>query len=168
MVEPEVAYGTVDDMMDLAERFISFIVHRVLERRQAELKVLERDPSKLEKIVPPFPRVSYDEAVKIAQQHGSELQWGSDFGGGDETIISQQFDKPVMVELFPGGNAHVLGFVTQETLSQLGYDTMVSVYVPQSYHWAGQVFVFPAHVIKRLDAPSSAVMAFTTFVAFFC
>src|SRR5207244_11934815 len=101
MVEPEVAYATVEDMMDLAERFISFIVQRVLERRREELKVLERDLSKLEKIVPPFPRVSYDEAVKIAQQHGSELQWGGAFGGGDETIISQQFDKPVMVHRYP-------------------------------------------------------------------
>jgi len=101
MVEPEVAYATVEDMMDLAERFISFIVQRVLERRREELKVLERDLSKLEKIAPPFPRVSYDEAVKIAQQQGAELQWGSDFGGGDETTISQQFDKPVMVHRYP-------------------------------------------------------------------
>jgi asparaginyl-tRNA synthetase len=101
MVEPEVAYGTVEDMMDLAERFISFIVQRVLERRPNELKVLERDLSKLENIAPPFPRLSYDEAVKIAQQHGSELQWGGDFGGGDETIISQQFDRPVMVHRYP-------------------------------------------------------------------
>ena len=73
----------------------------MLERRREELKVLERDLSKLEKIAPPFPRVSYDEAVKIAQQQGAELQWGSDFGGGDETTISQQFDKPVMVHRYP-------------------------------------------------------------------
>jgi uncharacterized membrane protein len=72
----------------------------------------------------------------------------------------RRFDKPVLVELFPGGNAHVLGFVTQETLAQLGQPSMVSVYVPQSYHWAGQVFVFPASKILRLDASSAAVMAF--------
>jgi uncharacterized membrane protein len=72
----------------------------------------------------------------------------------------RRFDKPVMVELFPGGNAHVLGFVTQESLTQLGLAAMVSVYVPQSYHWAGQVFVFPAHAIRRLEASSAAVMAF--------
>ena len=72
----------------------------------------------------------------------------------------RRFDKPVLVELYPGGHAHVIGFVTQESLGQLGRDSFVSVYVPQSYHWAGQVFVFPASVIQRLDASSAAVMAF--------
>ena len=72
----------------------------------------------------------------------------------------RRFDKPVLVELFPGGHAHVLGFVTQESLAQLGRESMVSVYVPQSYHWAGQVFVFPAKIVQRLDASSAAVMAF--------
>lgn len=72
----------------------------------------------------------------------------------------RRFDKPVLVELFPGGHAHVLGFVTQESLARLGHASLVSVYVPQSYHWAGQVFVFPANVVQRLDASSAAVMAF--------
>ncbi|HEY5547669.1 MAG TPA: DUF502 domain-containing protein [Gemmatimonadaceae bacterium] len=72
----------------------------------------------------------------------------------------RRFDKPVLVELYPGGHAHVLGFVTQESLIRLGREKLVSVYVPQSYHWAGQVYVFPATVIQRLDASSSAVMAF--------
>lgn len=101
MVEPEVAYATVEDTMELAERMITFIVQRVLEKRSAELKSIERDLSKLEKIAPPFPRISYDEAVKILQKNGSEIQWGGDFGGADETIISQQFDKPVMVHRYP-------------------------------------------------------------------
>ena len=72
----------------------------------------------------------------------------------------RRFDKPVLLQLFPGGNAHVLGFVTQESLGQLGQPSMVSVYVPQSYHWAGQVYVFPATAVTRLNAPSTAVMAF--------
>jgi asparaginyl-tRNA synthetase len=101
MVEPEVAYATVDDVMDLAEQMLCFIVQRVLQKRQPELKALERDCSKLEKIAPPFPRLSYDEAVAILQKSGSEIQWGGDFGGGDETIISQQFEKPVMVHRYP-------------------------------------------------------------------
>jgi asparaginyl-tRNA synthetase len=101
MVEPEVAYATVEDMMDLSERMLSFIVQRVLEKRSEELKTLERDPGKLEKIKPPFPRISYDEAIALLQKHGSEIQWGGDFGGGDETIISQQFDRPVMVHRYP-------------------------------------------------------------------
>jgi asparaginyl-tRNA synthetase len=101
MVEPEVAYATVDDMMDLSERMIAFIARRVLEKRSEELKVLERDISKLETIKPPFPRISYDEALDILKKHGSEIQWGGDFGGGDETILSQQFDRPVMVHRYP-------------------------------------------------------------------
>ena len=101
MVEPEVAYATVEDMMDLAEQMLCFVVQRVLEKRQPELKALERDISKLENITPPFPRISYDEAVAMLQKNGSEIQWGGDFGGGDETIISQQFDKPVMVHRYP-------------------------------------------------------------------
>ena len=72
----------------------------------------------------------------------------------------RRFDKPVLVELFPGGHAHILGFVTQESLAKLGHPSLVSVYVPQSYHWAGQVFVFPANVVQQLDASSAAVMAF--------
>jgi len=101
MVEPEVAYATVEDIMDLAEKMLSFVVQRVLERRPTELKAIERDISKLEKIVPPFPRITYDEAIAILQKSGSEIQWGGDFGGGDETIISQQFDKPVLIHRYP-------------------------------------------------------------------
>jgi asparaginyl-tRNA synthetase len=102
MVEPEVAYATLDDVMDLSEQLISFMVGRVLEKRSAELKTLERDMSKLEKISPPFPRISYDEAIEILKKSGqSELEWGGDFGGSDETIISSQFDKPVMVHRYP-------------------------------------------------------------------
>src|SRR5213593_705391 len=101
MVEPEVAFATLEDTMNLAERMITFIVQRVLERSSSELTSLERDLAKLEKISVPFARVSYDEAVKILQKHGSEIQWGGDFGGGDETIISQQFEKPVMVHRYP-------------------------------------------------------------------
>ena len=130
MVEPEVAYATVEDMMDLAERFISFIVQRVLERRREELKVLERDPSKLEKIVPPFPRVSYDEAVKIAQEHGSELQWGSDFGGADETIISQQFDRPVMVHRYPSA---IKAFYMEPDPNRPEVALCVDVLAPEGY-----------------------------------
>jgi asparaginyl-tRNA synthetase len=88
-------------MMDLAERFLSFIVKRVLENRRRELQVLERDTTRLEQVSPPFPRITYDEAVKILQRKGSEIQWGGDFGGTDETLIGEDFSKPVMVHRFP-------------------------------------------------------------------
>jgi asparaginyl-tRNA synthetase len=130
MVEPEVAFATVDDMMDLSEQFISFIVHRVLDRRPAELKTLERDVARLERILPPFPRISYDEAVRILQQHGSEVQWGGDFGGTDETIISQQFDKPVMVHRYPTA---IKAFYMEPDPSRPEVALCVDVLAPEGY-----------------------------------
>ncbi len=101
MIEPEVAYATLDDAMVLAEGLISFIVERVLARRKSELEVLERNTTNLEKVTKPFPRLSYDEAVIRLQAAGSEIKWGGDFGGGDETILSEQFESPVMVHRYP-------------------------------------------------------------------
>ncbi|MDT5270044.1 MAG: asparaginyl-tRNA synthetase [Acidobacteriota bacterium] len=107
MVEPEMSYSTLDDVMNLSERFLSSIAARVLEERQEELKVLERDTAKLEAITPPFPRVHYDDAVKMLHE-GHErgvleqrFEWGGDFGAPDETFISSHFDKPVMVHRYP-------------------------------------------------------------------
>jgi asparaginyl-tRNA synthetase len=101
MVEPEMAYATLEDVKRVGEELILFIVGRVLENRCPELKALERDVSKLEAIRAPFPRISYDEAVKTLQSKGSEIQWGGDFGGTDETLISQDYDCPLIVDRFP-------------------------------------------------------------------
>ncbi|MBT3227507.1 MAG: asparagine--tRNA ligase [Candidatus Marinimicrobia bacterium] len=101
MVEPEMAYYDLDMNMDVAEDFVSYIVSQVLEHRKPELETLERDISKLEAIQKPFPRISYTDAVKILNDNGVEFKWGDDFGGGDETIISSQFDSPVMVHRYP-------------------------------------------------------------------
>ncbi|HKP72412.1 MAG TPA: asparagine--tRNA ligase [Pyrinomonadaceae bacterium] len=107
MVEPEMAFATLDDVMNLAERFLSYIAGRVLEERREELKTLERDTSKLELIVPPFPRLHYDDAVKMlheGHERGeleTKFEWGGDFGAPDETYISKKFDKPVMVHRYP-------------------------------------------------------------------
>jgi asparaginyl-tRNA synthetase len=101
MVEPEMAYATLEDVKRVAEELICFLVGRVLENRRQELAELERDVTKLEAIKAPFPRLSYDEAVRILQGKGSEIQWGSDFGGTDETLLSEEFDRPVMVDRYP-------------------------------------------------------------------
>ena len=101
MVEPEVAYFDLDDDMKLAEDFVSYIVQRVLERRKTELKILERDVTKLQSVVAPFPRISYSEAVDILKKNGTDFEWGNDFGGSDETVISAQFDRPVIVHRYP-------------------------------------------------------------------
>ena len=101
MIEPEVAFARLNDVMALGEELVGFVVERVLARRRAELRSLERDVAKLETCKPPFPRLSYDEAVKILQGKGSEIQWGEDFGGTDETLLSENFDKPVLVHRYP-------------------------------------------------------------------
>jgi asparaginyl-tRNA synthetase len=101
MVEPEVAYADLDDNMRLAENFLSSIVQRVLENKREDLKVLERDTAPLEKITPPFPRISYDDAAKMLKDKGIAFEYGTDLGGTDETVISEAFEKPVMVHRYP-------------------------------------------------------------------
>ena len=107
MVEPEMAYATLDDVMELSEGLISFVVQRVLERRRADLQTVGRDITKLEPVKPPFPRISYDEAVERLQKGyaGGKLEtkfeWGGDLGSPDETFLSAQFDRPVMVHRYP-------------------------------------------------------------------
>ncbi len=100
-VEPEVAFCDLKCIMKLAEEFVSYIVGRVLEKRKKQLEVLEREISKLEKITPPFPRITYKEAVNILRKHGNPTRYGEDFGGDEETIISKEFDKPVMIHHYP-------------------------------------------------------------------
>jgi asparaginyl-tRNA synthetase len=101
MVEPEVAFDHLEDTMALGEELVAFVVARVLEKRRPELTTLERKIENLEKIRPPFPRLSYDEAVKILQEKGSEIQWGGDFGGADETLLSENSEKPILVHRYP-------------------------------------------------------------------
>jgi asparaginyl-tRNA synthetase len=101
MVEPEMAYATLDDVMDLAEALVVHVVGRVLERRKGELKVLERDTAKLENVRAPFPRLDYDAAAKLLKEKGLPFEWGGDFGAPDETAISGEFDRPVLVHRYP-------------------------------------------------------------------
>ena len=101
MVEPEMAYATLDDVKRVGEELVVYVVGRVLENRRAELRELERDTSKLESVVPPFPRMSYDDAVAALQKKGSEIQWGGDFGNTDETLITEGLDRPLIVDRFP-------------------------------------------------------------------
>ena len=101
MVEPEMAYATLEDVKRVGEELVLFVVGRVLENRREELAVLERDVTKLEAIQAPFHRISYDEAVKKLQAKGSEITWGGDFGNTDETLLTDDLDRPVIVEKFP-------------------------------------------------------------------
>ena len=101
MVEPEMAYATLEDVKRVGEELVVYVVGRVLENRRAELAELERDTSKLETVKAPFPRISYDDAVVDLQKKGSEIQWGGDFGNTDETLITEGLDRPLIVDRFP-------------------------------------------------------------------
>jgi asparaginyl-tRNA synthetase len=136
MVEPEVAYAELDDLMDLAEGLISSVVKRCLERRRADLLAIGRDISKLEKIEPPFPRISYDDAVKNLQEgHAkgaleAKFEWGGDLGSPDETYLSAQFDKPVMVHRYP---AKVKAFYMEPDPQRPELALCVDVLAPEGY-----------------------------------
>jgi asparaginyl-tRNA synthetase len=136
MVEPEVAYAELDDLMELAEGLISFMVQRCVERRRGDLQAIGRDLSKLEKIVPPFPRISYDDAVKNLQEgHAkgaleAKFEWGGDLGSPDETYLSAQFDKPVMVHRYP---AKVKAFYMEPDPQRPELALCVDVLAPEGY-----------------------------------
>jgi len=136
MVEPEVAYATLDDVMELAEGLISFLVKRCLERRRVDLQTIGRDISKLEKIEAPFPRISYDDAVKNLQEGfakgalESKFEWGGDLGSPDETYLSAQFDKPVMVHRYP---AKVKAFYMEPDPQRPELALCVDVLAPEGY-----------------------------------
>jgi asparaginyl-tRNA synthetase len=101
MLEPEAAYAHLEDMIELGEGLVSAVVESVVKNRSRELATLERDVSKLEKIAPPFPRISYDGAIQILQKAGNPAKWGDDFGGDEETLLSKEFDKPVVIHRYP-------------------------------------------------------------------
>jgi asparaginyl-tRNA synthetase len=136
MVEPEIAYATLDDLMQLAEDFISFLVKRCLDRRASDLQIIGRDISKLAKIEAPFARITYDEAVKLLQEGHAKgalennLEWGGDLGSPDETYISSQFDKPVMVHRYP---AKIKAFYMEPDPDRPDLALCVDVLAPEGY-----------------------------------
>jgi asparaginyl-tRNA synthetase len=136
MVEPEIAYATLDDIMDLAQEFITHIVKRVLSKRADDLKTIGRDITLLEKVDTPFPRVTYDEAVQILQEgHAkgeleAKFEYGGDFGSPDETYISSKFDRPVMVHRYP---AKVKAFYMEPDPQRPDLALCVDVLAPEGY-----------------------------------
>jgi len=136
MVEPEVAYAQLDDLMVLAEEFISFIVKRCLDKRRADLQTIGRDIAKLEKIEAPFARLQYDDAVKMLQEgHAkgaveNKFEWGGDFGSPDETYLSSQFEKPVMVHRYP---AKIKAFYMEPDPQRPELALCVDVLAPEGY-----------------------------------
>jgi len=136
MVEPEIAYATLDDLMKLAEEFVTFIVKRVLERRRPELETLGRNLALLEKIDTPFPRITYDEAVKMLQDGHAKgelenrFEWGGDLGSPDETYLSSKFERPLMVHRYP---AAVKAFYMEPDPQRPEVALCVDVLAPEGY-----------------------------------
>jgi asparaginyl-tRNA synthetase len=130
MVEPEMSYATIDDVMDLCERFVSFIVGRVLERRATELATLGRDLAPLQRVQTPFPRISYDDAVATLKRKGSAIEWGGDFGNADETLLGEEFDRPVMVHRYPSA---IKAFYMQPDEARPELALGVDVLAPEGY-----------------------------------
>jgi asparaginyl-tRNA synthetase len=136
MVEPEVAYGTLDDIMELAEGLITFLVKRCLQKRRADLQIVGRDVAKLEKIDAPFPRITYDEAVERLQQGfakgelENKFEWGGDLGSPDETYLSSEFERPLMIHRYP---AKVKAFYMEPDPKRPDLALCVDVLAPEGY-----------------------------------
>ncbi|MCD6377192.1 MAG: asparagine--tRNA ligase [Caldisericaceae bacterium] len=130
MIEPEMAYFDLQDDMQLAEEFVSHIVQTVLKNRKAELEVLERDTKILENTVPPFPKIHYNEAVEILKKHGVDFPYGDDFGGADETILSEEFDKPVIIHHYP---AEVKAFYMKRDPEEPQFALAMDMLAPEGY-----------------------------------
>jgi len=130
MIEPEIAFGDLETVMDLAEALIMAIVQSALKTCQTELQVVGRDMARLEKVRPPFYVISYDEALGILKEAGEAVPWGEDFGGGHETIISNHFDKPVLIHRYP---AEVKAFYMKNDPQRQEVALCVDMLAPEGY-----------------------------------
>jgi asparaginyl-tRNA synthetase len=130
MLEPEAAYAGLNDMMDLSEGLVSAIVQGVVKNKSRELRTLKRDIAKLENIKPPFPRITYEEAVAILQKGGNPAKFGDDFGGDEETIISKSFDRPVMIHHYP---AAIKAFYMQPDAERPDLALSFDMIAPEGY-----------------------------------
>jgi len=130
MVEPEMAYFDLQMDMDLAEDFVEYVVQQVVKNRRKELEILERDVSKLENIKKPFPRITYDEAIQMLKDAGKEVEWGDDFGGDEETVISEKFDRPVLIHRYP---AECKAFYMKQDPENAKLALCVDMIAPEGY-----------------------------------
>jgi asparaginyl-tRNA synthetase len=130
MVEPEMAYADLNDVITLAESLIASVVARVLEARQHELRILERDTAPLERVTAPFPRMTYDAAASLLREKGQPFEYGTDLGGTDETLLSEHFDRPVAVTHYP---ASVKAFYMKPDPEQPDKALCVDVLAPEGY-----------------------------------
>jgi len=130
MLEPEAAYATLDDMMTLGEGLVSAVVQSVLRNKKAELETLKRDTTKLQNVKAPFPRISYEDAIRLLNKHGNPAKFGDDFGGDEETIISNEYDRPVMVHRYPTA---IKAFYMQQDVDDPAKALAFDMLAPEGY-----------------------------------
>ncbi len=130
MIEPEVAFAELKDIVELAEDLVEYIVSSVLERNRKELDVLERDIKPLEKVKKPFPKITYTEAIKILKEKGESIEWGDELGGDEETIVSESFDKPVVITHYP---SKIKAFYMQPDPSNPELALCMDMIAPEGY-----------------------------------
>jgi asparaginyl-tRNA synthetase len=130
MLEPEAAYADLDDVMTLGEALVSAIVQSVIKNKSRELETLKRDVKKLENVKAPFPRISYEEAIAVLNKHGNPAKFGDDIGGDEETIVSNEFDRPVMVHRYP---ASIKAFYMQPDAARPDLALAFDMLAPEGY-----------------------------------
>jgi asparaginyl-tRNA synthetase len=164
MVEPEMAFAHLQDAVTVAQDLICSVVQRVLETRKEELKTLERDVSKLEKVQAPFPWLHYDDAIKLIQAKGSETQWGSDFGGTDETVIAESYDRPVVVHRFPSA---IKAFYMEPDPQRPELSLSADILAPEGYGeivGGGERMSSSDHLLRRIHEHQLPEEAFRWYI----
>jgi asparaginyl-tRNA synthetase len=164
MVEPEMAFADLEEVKRVAEELVVFVIGRVLENRRTELAVLERDVSKLEAVKAPFYRMTYDEAVEKLKTLGSNIEWGGDLGGTDETLISEGLDRPIMVDRYP---TNVKAFYFQPDPQRPDVALGVDVLAPEGYGeiiGGGQRIHDPELLLKRIEEHNLPKEAFNWYI----
>lgn len=164
MVEPEMAWAHLDDAIQVAEDLVVSVVGRVLETRKEELKTLERDLSRLENVKGPFPRLHYDDAIRLIQSKGSQTRWGSDFGGTDETVIAEAHDRPVVVHRFPSA---IKAFYMEPDPDRPELSLSADVLAPEGYGeivGGGERISDPELLLKRLHEHGLPEEAFRWYI----
>jgi asparaginyl-tRNA synthetase len=164
MLEPEMAFAHLADAFEVAQNMICFAIQRVLATRSLELARLGRDVARLEKVKTPFPWVHYDEAIRIIREKGSKTEWGSDFGGTDETVLAESFDQPIIVHRFPSA---IKAFYMEPDPSDPKYSLSADILAPEGYGeivGGGERISDPDLLLKRLHDHGLPEEAFRWYI----
>ena len=164
MLEPEMAFAHLADAFEVAQNMICFAIGRVLATRKPELERLGRDLARLEKVKAPFPWVHYDDAIRIIREKGSKTEWGSDFGGTDETVLAESFDQPIIVHRFPSA---IKAFYMEPDPSDAKYSLSADILAPEGYGeivGGGERISDPDLLLKRLHDHGLPEEAFRWYI----